>query len=71
MIGFHLYVSSFIFLLEKNFIIRKIFDCLAKQDSYELVQLNTNDEHHVRANQLPRFKISATDGMYGLSFLQV
>ncbi|UJR22473.1 hypothetical protein I4U23_025527 [Adineta vaga] len=38
---------------------------LPTQDSYELVQLNSSNEHHLCASQLPRFKLSAIDDPNG------
>ncbi|CAF0945210.1 unnamed protein product [Rotaria sordida] len=40
---------------------------LPQQDSYELVQLNVNDEHDVRASQVPRFKLPAIDDPNGIN----
>ncbi|CAF2137153.1 unnamed protein product, partial [Rotaria magnacalcarata] len=34
---------------------------LPQQESYELVQSNVNDEHHLLASQVPRFKLPAMD----------
>ncbi|CAF3761458.1 unnamed protein product [Rotaria sp. Silwood1] len=40
---------------------------LPQQDSYELVQLNTNDEQTVCASQVPRFKLPAIDDPNGIN----
>ncbi|CAF3420665.1 unnamed protein product [Rotaria socialis] len=40
---------------------------LPQQESYELVQLNVNDEHHLLASQVPRFKLPAMDDPSGIN----
>ncbi|CAF3340293.1 unnamed protein product [Rotaria sp. Silwood2] len=40
---------------------------LPQQESYELVQLNVNDEHDLRASQVPRFKLPAIDDPNGIN----
>jgi hypothetical protein len=63
MIVYHLYVNYFLLSKKKIFLIYNIFvSYLAVQNSYELVKLNSNDEHPL-LYQVPRLKQPVTDGM--------